>query len=152
MPVNSGREIMQGNVRDRMTLLEENLAELVLFKKKYKLEMIKKEKSIGWALRYGFLESIQIIIDISCHLVSEYNLGSPSTYSECIELLGKFDYINSELQGKLIGMVGLRNLLAHEYAVVKMDKLYNLLDHLGDIKKFIGAIKDHIPPIGNEVT
>lgn len=47
MPVHSGREIMQGNIRDRMTLLEENLAELVLFKKKYKLEEIKKEKSVG---------------------------------------------------------------------------------------------------------
>ena len=47
-------------------------------------------------------------------------------------------------------MAGLRNLLAHEYAIVEMEKLYNLLDQLNDIKKFIDAIKDHISPIGNE--
>ncbi len=47
MPVHSGREIMYNNIRDRMKLLEENLSELVLFKKKYKLDETKKEKSIG---------------------------------------------------------------------------------------------------------
>jgi hypothetical protein len=45
--VHLGREIMPNNIRDRMKLLEENLSELVLFKKKYKLEEIKYKKSVG---------------------------------------------------------------------------------------------------------
>jgi uncharacterized protein YutE (UPF0331/DUF86 family) len=90
------------------------------------------------------LESIQIVIDISCHLASEYNLGNPSSYGECIELLGKNNYIGRELEHKLIGMAGLRNLLAHEYTAVKVEKLYDLLDHLDDIKEFIETVKNHI--------
>ncbi|MCK4763678.1 MAG: DUF86 domain-containing protein [Candidatus Aminicenantes bacterium] len=128
---------------DRLKLLEENLTELALFKEKHKIEEIKKGKSTGWALKYGFLESIQIIIDISCHLVSKYNLGNPGTYRECIELLQKFNYINEELETKLIGMVGLRNLLSHEYKAIKIEKLYELLDHLKDIDEFIRQIKDY---------
>ena len=128
-------------MHDRLKNLEENIAELALFKKKHSLEELQKTKSSGWALRYGFLESIQIIIDISCHLVSHYNLGSPETYGECIELLRKYKHINEPLEEKLIGMVGLRNILAHEYTKVKIEKLYALLDHLDDIKEFIRQIK-----------
>jgi len=126
---------------ERITKLEENVAELVLFKKNHSLEELKKNKTAGWALRYGLLESIQIIIDISCHLVSKYNLGNPETYSECIELLKKFNYIDENLEEKLIGMVGLRNLLAHEYTAIKIEKLYLLLDKLDDINMFITRIK-----------
>ena len=131
-------------MRDRLSILEENTAELALFKKKHSLEELKKTKTVGWALRYGFLESIQIIIDISCHLVSKYNLGNPGTYSECIELLRKFKYIDEELEDKLIGMVGLRNILAHEYTTVRIEKLYELLEKLDDIEEFIQRIKSFI--------
>ncbi|MCU0286709.1 MAG: DUF86 domain-containing protein [Acidobacteria bacterium] len=131
-------------MRDRLIILEENAAELALFKKKHSLEELKKTKTVGWALRYGFLESIQIIIDISCHVVSKYNLGNPGTYGECIELLRKFKYIDEELAEKLTGMVGLRNILAHEYTTVRIEKLYELLEKLDDIKEFIQLIKPFI--------
>lgn len=126
---------------DRLKLLEDNVAELANFKKKHTLEQLKTERTTGWALRYGFLESIQIIIDISCHIVSKHNLGNPETYAECIELLKKFNHIDDTLELKLIGMVGLRNILAHEYADVNIEKLYGLLDQLGDIGEYILRIK-----------
>lgn len=47
----------------------------------------------------------------------------------------------TQFEEKLIGMVGLRNILAHEYTTVKMEKLYKLLDKLDDIKAFIQRIK-----------
>jgi uncharacterized protein YutE (UPF0331/DUF86 family) len=131
-------------MHDRLKILEENLSELALFKKNHTLEEIKNTKTTGWALRYGFLESIQIVIDIACHLVSEYNLGNPETYSECIELLRKYDYIDENLEEKLVGMTGLRNILAHEYVNVKIEKLYGFLDHLDDMRDFIQQIKGHI--------
>lgn len=129
-------------MHDRLKLLEENVSELALFKKKYAIEDLKKTKTTGWALRYGFLESIQIVIDIACHLVSKYNLGNPEMYSECIELLRKFNHIDQNLEEKLIGMVGLRNILAHEYTTVKVERLYNLLDQLDDIREFIRQVRE----------
>jgi uncharacterized protein YutE (UPF0331/DUF86 family) len=128
-------------MHDRLKILEENITELALFKKEHPLEEIKKTRTSGWALRYGFLESIQIVIDIACHLVSEYNLGNPETYNECIELLRKYNHIDEKLEEKLIGMVGLRNILAHEYVNVKIEKLYGFLDHLDDMREFIRQIK-----------
>ncbi|GMT49389.1 MAG: hypothetical protein IEMM0008_0928 [bacterium] len=129
---------------DKINLIEENIKELFDFKKRFNLKDIKSDKSREWALRYGFLETIQIVIDISCHLTSKYNLGNPSTYTECIELLKKYDYINEYLTDKLIGMIGLRNILVHEYVSIEIDKLYHLLDDINDFKEFVNCIKDLI--------
>lgn len=138
--IDLAREIML----DRLKLLEENIKELIEFKKRTKLKDIHIDKSKEWALRYGFVETIQIVIDIACHLVSKYNLGNPSTYSECIELLEKYKYISENLTKKLIGMVGLRNILIHEYLTIEKDKLYNLLNDINDIRDFVQEIKDLI--------
>ncbi len=127
-------------MNDRLKSLEDNVAELALFKKSNTLEDILKNRTSGWALRYGLLESIQIMIDISCHLVSKYNLGNPETYGQCIELLRKFKHIDENLEKKLARMVGLRNILAHEYTVVKVEKLYSMLDNLDDFRNFIDQV------------
>jgi len=125
---------------ERLKLLEENISELMAFKKKFGLNDIKDNKIREWALRYGLLETIQAVIDISCHLVSSYNLGNPASYGECVELLEKHSYIDNELTTKLIGMIGLRNLLIHEYAIIDIDKLYELLSDLDDFTIFAKKI------------
>ncbi|MDL1956558.1 MAG: DUF86 domain-containing protein [Candidatus Desulfofervidus auxilii] len=129
---------------ERLITLERNIAELKNFKIEHTLEDVLSNKTKEWALRYGFLESIQIIIDIACHICAKYNLGSPNNYSECIELLRKFKYIDKTLEKKLIGMVGLRNILVHEYISVDTKLLYKLLDNIDDMNEFIKQIKDYI--------
>ncbi len=129
---------------ERLKLLEENINELTAFKKKYTLKDVQGDKTREWALRYGILETIQAVIDISCHLVSKFNLGNPQSYSECIELLGKFNYIDDELTTKLTGMTGLRNLLIHEYLIIEVNKLYDLLNDIGDFNKFAQKINEMV--------
>jgi uncharacterized protein YutE (UPF0331/DUF86 family) len=129
---------------ERLKLLEENITELLEFRKKTVLQDIQNDKSKEWALRYGFIEAIQIVIDIACHLVSKYNLGNPSTYAECIELLEKYAYIDKNLTAKLLGMVGLRNILIHEYLIIDKNKLYDLLKNIDDIRDFSQKIQDVI--------
>jgi len=133
-----------GTIKDRLKTLEQNLVALKDFKNEITIEKIKTQKFDEWALRYGFIESIQIIIDISCHLVGLQNLGNPKSYSECIELLAKYDYVSNEYKGKLVSMTGLRNILIHEYMKLDLDTLYNLLGQLGDIEEFVQAIRKYI--------
>jgi uncharacterized protein YutE (UPF0331/DUF86 family) len=132
---------MRGN---KLIQLENNIAELENLGKSYSLDVFKADTSKQWALRYGFFESIQIIIDISCHIVVHQNLGVANTYADCIILLRKFNYIDADLEKSLKGMVGLRNLLIHEYIIVDIEKLYGMLLHLDDFKRFIEAINPYI--------
>jgi uncharacterized protein YutE (UPF0331/DUF86 family) len=126
----------------RLQNLENNIAELRNLKSDYSTTDIKGDKKKEWALRYGLLESIQIVIDLSCHLAVHHNLGNAETYSDCIELLGRFDIIDRELEERLISMAGLRNILVHEYVAVDIDRLISFLDHLDDFKAFVDAVSE----------
>lgn len=129
---------------DRIILLESNIKNLknlkILFEKNPELL---NEKIYEWSLRYGLLESIQIIIDIACSVTSKYNLGNPKSYSECIELLIEFNHLEKKLGKKVISMIGLRNLLAHEYLVVDVQKLFVFLDFISDFEEFIVKIREY---------
>ncbi len=129
---------------DKLTRLEENLKALQNLKNSYTLDDILSDKVDEWGLRYGLLESIQIIIDIACHIVSDKNLGTPKNYSECISLLVSNNYIKEIAGDKLKKMIGLRNLLVHDYGIIDSMKLYEYLDHLNDIKDFIYSVREII--------
>jgi uncharacterized protein YutE (UPF0331/DUF86 family) len=127
-------------ITEKLKRLEENLITLSTIKNNYTLEDIINDKVDEWGLRYGLFESIQIIIDLSCSLVSEKNLGIPKNYSDCISLLINNNYLEKELGNRIFSMIGLRNLLVHEYGIIDVKKLYEYLNHLQDIKDFAGAM------------
>ena len=83
-------------MREKLAQLEENLRILSTWQRTLSPESVRKDKKIEWALRYGFFETIQILIDIACHIVSTQNLGKPKSYAECIEILEKEQYLDVE--------------------------------------------------------
>ena len=129
---------------ERFVNLEENIVALKDLQKKITLEDVKNNKFDDWALRYGIFESIQIIIDISCHLASKYNLGTSKTYVECIEKLLKYEYITPELSRSLISAIGLRNMLIHEYVKIDVTQLYGFLEYIKDFQTFSHSVKGYI--------
>ncbi|NSW76216.1 MAG: DUF86 domain-containing protein [Candidatus Atribacteria bacterium] len=129
---------------ERFKRLEENIKELSSFREKVSFEEIYADKTLEWALRYGLLETIQSAIDLACHLVSRDNLGNPSTYAECITILEKNGYIDTILARRLTGMVGLRNLLIHEYATIDLKELYQCLFEIEDFTVFAQKIAPHL--------
>lgn len=128
-------------INDKLTRLEDNLKTLKQLKDNYTQNDILNNKVDEWGLRYGLFESIQIIIDIACHVVSEKNLGTPKNYSECISFLVSNKYLKTDSGEKIIRMTGLRNLLIHEYGIIEVSKLFEYLDHLEDISDFIYEIR-----------
>ena len=129
---------------ERLSRLEENLIQLQRFRDIHSLEDVRGDRHLEWSLRYGLLEAIQIVIDVSCHLVSRDNLGMPASYSECIELLQRAGYIGDSLARVLVSMIGLRNILVHEYIHVELESLYGLLDRVDDFKAFMREIAPYL--------
>ena len=125
---------------ERLAFLESNIAKLKLFKKRKSLEDIQNDPFDEWALRYGLFESIQIVIDLACHMAGKYNLGVTKSYADCIGKLAEHDYIDSKLSKRLIAAVGLRNLLIHEYVAVDPKRLYGFLEHVKDFERFVEKI------------
>jgi uncharacterized protein YutE (UPF0331/DUF86 family) len=127
------------NLLPRLKQLEENIIELNDFKN-ISLKDILNDTKLMWALRYGFFECIQMVIDISCSLVSSFNLGNPKNYLECLEILKKEKYLSVELADSLIQSIGLRNILIHEYFNIDSSILYQSLSNIGDFTKFVEEI------------
>jgi len=127
---------------EKLKHLEENIQTLKEIKSTVSLNDLKLNKRYEWEVRYGLFESIQIVIDISCKISAYYNLGNPKSYKECVELLLKHKYLSKEISIKVISMVGLRNLLVHEYIQIDDEKLYKFLEYLDDFILFVYEIKD----------
>jgi len=131
-------------ILQKLKQLEENVKILQELKDEVSVEEISQHKRYEWELRYGLFESIQIMIDISCKITNYYNLGKPDNYRECIELIAKSGYIQKENSKHYIAMIGLRNLLIHEYTTIEVKKLYEFLTSIDDFKIFIQDIKSNI--------
>jgi uncharacterized protein YutE (UPF0331/DUF86 family) len=129
----------------RIELLENNIIELEKMKVQSEHEPdLFQKKTNEWSLRYGLLESIQIVIDIACHIVGKYNLGNPNSYGNCVELLVKFNYIDENLGKNIRSMIKLRNLLAHEYTLIDVKKLSSYLGLLADFRNFIMSVSNYL--------
>ncbi|KYJ85962.1 type VII toxin-antitoxin system HepT family RNase toxin [Sulfurovum riftiae] len=129
---------------EKLKHLEENINILRQIKQSVTLDELKVNKRYEWEVRYGLLESIQVVIDIACKLSSQYNLGNPKNYKACVKLLQEHGYLSNTVAENVIGMVGLRNLLVHEYIEIDEEKLYHFLDRLDDFISFALEMKDHL--------
>lgn len=80
--------------------------------------------------------AIQACIDVGAHLVSELGLPTPDDYGQIFESLGNAGRIDRELAGRLSRAVGMRNLLVHEYLEVDLDRVWEALGNLEDLRSF----------------
>ena len=98
--------------------------------------------SIGkqWMICHGLQLSIQSIIDIGNHILAATGENQVEDYVDIIDRLGEKDIIPSEFARSIRGMVGLRNILVHEYARLDMEKVYYILQNrLNDFYSFINS-------------
>jgi uncharacterized protein YutE (UPF0331/DUF86 family) len=131
-------------IEERLKHLEMNIAHLRGMLSLIESDSFEKDIEKQWALRYGLFESIQIVIDISCHLVSKHNLGSRKNYRDCIDALESFNYLSTPLANTIRQMIGLRNILIHEYVKIDILKLRDFLSHLSDFDDFSQAVAPHV--------
>ena len=81
--------------------------------------------------------SIQAIIDISHLVIIDLGLRRPQDNYEAISILFEKKIISEKLTQKLTKMVGLRNILVHEYGKIDRELIYKILqERLGELEDF----------------
>lgn len=92
---------------------------------------------------------VEMVINISEHIVSSLNLGMPEFARELFPLLAKEGIINDDLAKQLKDSVGLRNILVHMYLDVDLDVLANSATvGLDDLRAFAKAINEFLEKQG----
>ena len=124
-------------IKQRLNQLSESLNKIERFKD-ISLEEFLEDDIVQDVIEYNLFIAINMMIDIATHIVVDNKMGNPQTLGEAFSILNKENYLNDEETKAYRNMVGLRNILSHEY--IKIDKkiIHSILkNNLKDIKKLI---------------
>ena len=76
-------------------------------------------------------------IDLANHAIRLRKLGLPANSAECFTLLRKAKVIDAGLEKRLIGMVGFRNVIVHEYQDIDYKLVEQVVNtHSNDLLEF----------------
>jgi uncharacterized protein YutE (UPF0331/DUF86 family) len=79
----------------------------------------------AWLMVSRALELIaQCCVDLGMEIVAKRELGVPETYRDAFVRLAQQGILSPELSAHLQGWAGLRNVLAHLYTTIDLDRLY----------------------------
>ena len=130
-------------IKKRLNQLFISLEKIERFKD-ISLEEFLNDDMIQDVVEYNLFIAINMMIDIANHIVVDNNMGSPETLGEAFNILNKEKYLNDEETKVYRNMVGLRNILSHEYINIDKKIIYSILKNsLIDIKKFVIFVNDN---------
>ena len=85
--------------------------------------------------------AIQAALDICNHIVADLGLEAPSEYRQVPDILAERKLLPVRLAKRMTSMIGLRNILVHEYLKLDRRLVYKTIKKdLGDFEKFVKAV------------
>ena len=112
------------------------------------LARLERELGTRLAIERAFQLAIQNVLDAAAHILAAEGWNDWDEYRELGPKLAAHGVIPAALGHALARMAGFRNLLVHEYAIIKMSKMRDYLrHHLDDFDHFAGAIQKYVRPV-----
>lgn len=131
------------NIDKILDTIEESLAELKALSKVSKKEFM-DSREIQDRVKWNFYTLVQGCLDLGNHVISVSRFEMPERYEDIITILGKKNVIPGDLSKSLQGMGGFRNLIAHGYFKIDLDKLYGYLKKIDDVKKYLKNLEPYL--------
>lgn len=122
---------------EKLEDLNKYLGYLEVLKKEAKSEenFVSDFRLFGNTERYLHL-SIQIIIDAVHLIIIDLGLRKPEDNYEATAILFEKQVLSEKSADKLTKMIGLRNILVHEYGRIDQKKIYSILQNqISDIEE-----------------
>lgn len=124
------------SIKKILNMLGESLEELSRLEKVSKVEFL-ANKTLQNLAKWHFYVAAQACLDLGNHIISVKGFEMPERYEDIISTLAKEDVIPDNLAKSLEGIGGFRNLIAHGYFKIDLNKLYGYLKKTKDIKRFL---------------
>jgi len=80
--------------------------------------------------------SIQCLLDICHHIIVDNDWPRPRDNKEALQIIASKKIIPEDFAKKIEPMIGLRNILVHEYLKIDPQKIYEHLQNLDDSREF----------------
>ncbi len=104
----------------------------------YNFEEFKNDKMIyGSGERFLHL-TIEALIDIGNHIISSEDLGVVDVYRDIPVILHNNEYIDKRDKELFIKIIGLRNILVHDYLDIEKETIYRIInENLSDLEDIL---------------
>ena len=116
----------------------------------YEIREYPREEYLFDPMIYGSSErflhlSIECLIDIANHIISDMGYRKPSSNKEIFEILFENKIIDSNLKESLSNMAGFRNILVHDYINLDREIVYDILNNnLKDMEDFRNIAMEYV--------
>ncbi|MES0490511.1 MAG: DUF86 domain-containing protein [Leptospirales bacterium] len=99
------------------------------------------------AIAINIQRAAEQCIDLANHVVRIQKLGIPKESKDGFVMLADAKIIPQDLSGKLIKMVGFRNILVHQYQELEIKIMQDIIEnHLEDFIDFTKRVMENSPP------
>jgi uncharacterized protein YutE (UPF0331/DUF86 family) len=89
--------------------------------------------------------SIECILDIGNHIISDLRYRKPENNKDIFEVLYENKLIEHDLKENLCKMAQFRNILVHDYIKLDREIVYEIVtNNIKDLKTFIDVITEYI--------
>lgn len=122
-------------IKSRLQEIDRNLEILERLKETDKKKFINNPEIFKLAERC--LEvNIQAIIDICHHIIADDNLTRPRDNKHALKIIAAQKIIPLTFAKRIEPMVGLRNILVHEYIEIDPEQVYQHLQNINGFRTF----------------
>ena len=84
-------------------------------------------------------------IDLANHVIKSRKMGIPTSSAESFELLARKNVISPEIEQKMIGMVGFRNTVLHQYQRLNIAIVEAIIiSGLNDLINFSDSVMEYL--------
>lgn len=141
---------MNPSGKDKISNKLDKLEEYLKYLQKIKQDTESETQFLGNFELFGSGErylqlSIQSIIDVVHLILIESDIKRPEDNYKAVDAIVRNDVLSEELGEKLKSMIGLRNVLVHEYGDIDRSKIYNIINKdLKDLEGIHGSIKEYL--------
>ena len=93
----------------------------------------------------NLIRACETAIDLANLIIKTYKMGIPKSSAESFELIRRKDVIPSELEARLVRMVGFRNVSVHQYMSIDFAIVANIITKdVDDLIAFGDLIREYL--------
>ena len=101
------------------------------------LEEFRSDRTAREVVTLNLFLALQDCIGLATHWLADAGWDVPRSYGEVFMVLGERRVLDQELAARLRSAAGLRNLIAHQYGVLDLERLYEMASsRRGDLLEF----------------
>jgi uncharacterized protein YutE (UPF0331/DUF86 family) len=91
-------------------------------------------------------QATQIVIDLAVSACVAMKLGTPGSYADAFRFLERARLIDAALASRLVRAAGFRNIVAHAYETLDMERVHEAARNgPADLLVFLAKLRDHAP-------